>query len=449
MRRISSYTLILLLTAAGLMTEGPRRAYAESSPVAAMPVADVTAEKIAAPEETEAEKAPAEKPAEPPPAEKASAEKSPAEKPSVEQPAAEMAPAAETAPASVAVKILLPVRRPGDAVVPAGDDEDLPVVDTDETLPLPPYPPKARISMGALQTYAMGEEDSLLDVARYFKLGFVELRAANPKVDPWTPVPGEPVTIPSFKLLPRTRQVGIVVNLAQMRLYYFKTPGAEPVTFPIGIGREGLLTPTGETTIVRKVVGPTWFPTPRMREEKPYLPVAFPPGPSNPLGTHALYLGWPEFRIHGTDKPWAIGRRVSSGCMRMYPEDIIALFKMVPVGTKVTVVEQPILVGWIGDELYLEANPSKSQNSDIEINGEHEIKGLTEPLKKMITAAAGIPADRIDWNVVKKAVEERLGYPIVIAGAKMPVAEAAAPAPEPEKHSLFKASSVTKYDYNR
>jgi len=207
---------------------------------------------------------------------------------------------------------------------------------------------------------------------------------------------------------------------------------------------------------VRKVVGPTWFPTPRMREEKPYLPAAIGPGPSNPLGAFALYLGWPEYRIHGTDKPWAIGRRVSSGCMRMYPENIKALFEMVPVGTKVEVVDQPILVGWIKDKLYLEANPSKSQNIDIEVNGEHQIKPLTDGLRKVITDASGVSADKIDWDAVKEAVEERRGYPVVIspddnadkAEKKKEAKKEDAPPPA-QPHALFKGATDTRYNYNR
>lgn len=291
----------------------------------------------------------------------------------------------------------------------------LPVIDIDESYDLPEYPMGARVAMGQQKTYTIGEEDTVLDVARYFGLGFVETRAANPELDPWTAVAGEKVLIPGFKLLPRTRQDGVVVNLAQMRMYYFRYPGREPVSFPIGIGREGLQTPTGDTTIVRKVAGPVWFPTARMREEKPFLPVSVPAGPSNPLGTHALYLGWPTFLIHGSNKPWAIGRRVSSGCMRMYPEDIIELFNIVPVGTRVTVVDQPILVGWIGHELYLEANPSKTQSNDIEIDGAHVIKPLNDKLVKVIADAAGVAAKNIDWDLVKTIVEERRGYPFVIA----------------------------------
>lgn len=320
--------------------------------------------------------------------------------------------------------VMKPVRRP--AYIAQGD-EALPAIDTDEALPLPKYPADARTATGKIQTYIIDEEDTLLDVARHYRLGFVEIRAANPNVDPWTPGPGTEIIVPSFRLLPRTEQKGIVVNLAQMRMYFFKDEKKEPITFPIGIGREGLQTPTGQTTIVRKTAGPTWFPTDRMREEKPFLPAAVPAGPSNPLGTHALYLGWPTFLIHGSNKPWAIGRRVSSGCMRMYPEDIAALYQMVPVGTKVTVVDQPILVGWIGDDLYLEVNPSKTQGNDIEINGEHADKEFSEALKKMITDAAGIGADMVDWDTVKTAFENRTGYPVRIANAKVKI--------EPEKTS--------------
>ncbi|MBI3440269.1 MAG: L,D-transpeptidase family protein [Proteobacteria bacterium] len=335
-----------------------------------------------------------------------------------------------SASSTAMTKVVLPARRPAPSTA---EDDDFPAVDIDETIPLPPYPDKAVVAIGKLQTYTVDEEDTLLDISRHYRLGFIELRAANPQVDPWTPIPGEPVTIPSFKLLPRTAQKGIVVNLAQMRMYYFSKSHKHLVTFPIGVGREGLQTPTGDTTVIRKTAGPVWFPTERMREEKPFLPAAVPAGPSNPLGTHALYLGWPTFLIHGSNKPWAIGRRVSSGCMRMYPEDIKDIFNMVPVGTPVTVVDQPLLVGWVGDTLYLEANPSKTQGNDIEINGEHAIKPLTNAIKKVIVDAAGVQADIIDWDTVRTILEERRGYPVAIASAKTP--------PEKEKNQ----SSLISY----
>jgi len=353
--------------------------------------------------------------------------------PTAASPVTPVPPSPATAPANVppAKSAVTPETDAKNAKAAAADAAPLPVIDTDETQLLPPYPPRARIIVGKPQTYALGEEDTLLDVARHFRLGFVEIRAANPDTDPWTPLPGSEVVIPSFRLLPRARQEGIVVNLAQMRMYYFEDPKKDPITFPIGIGREGLQTPMGETTVTRKVANPIWYPTDRMHEEKPWLPKAVPPGPANPLGTHALHLGWPTFLIHGSNKPWAIGRRVSSGCMRMYPEDIKVLFDKVPVGTKVTVVDQPILVGWVGDTLYLEANPSKSQSNDIEINGEHEIKPLTDAIKKVIIAAANVPEEKIDWELAEKAVAERRGYPVPIANMKMtppPPKKPAAPA---------------------
>lgn len=304
-------------------------------------------------------------------------------------------------------------RTAGQADVDAGEAA-LPAQDVDENADLPAYPKGAKIMSGEMQTYTISEEDTLLDIARHFSLGYVELRAANPEIDPWAPMPGETMVIPSMRLLPRAKQEGILVNLGEMRLYYFKEPGKPPLSYPLGIGREGLETPTGETRILRKTAGPVWRPTERMRKEKTWLPVAVPAGPANPLGTHALYLGFPQVLIHGSNKPWGIGRRVSSGCMRMYPEDIIKMFNMTPIGTKVTVVNQPIKIGWYKGGLYLEANPSMLQSNEIEIDGTHTPKPLDDGLKNFIKKVAGKSAKNIDWTTVKKTVRERRGYPVQI-----------------------------------
>jgi len=327
--------------------------------------------------------------------------------------------AAKPAAAKNIVAPIPPHQKPITSAPPGSVSENgpLPVTNADEGYDLPDYPPGARISEGQMQTYITGEEDTFLDIARHFSLGYVELRAANPDLDPWAPIPGSEMTIPTFKLLPRAPQEGIVVNLGEMRLYYFRTPGAPPVTFPLGIGSEGLDTPTGTTSIIRKVAGPTWSPTDRMRKLKPWLPAVVPAGPSNPLGTHAMYLGWPTFLIHGSNKPWGIGRRVSSGCMRLYPEDITQLFDMVPVGTRVTVVDQPVLMGWLKDGFYLEANPSKTQSNEIEMDGAHTVKPLDDDLRKVIIHAAGPHADSIDWSIVSDVVRQRRGYPVRVAPA--------------------------------
>lgn len=294
-------------------------------------------------------------------------------------------------------------------------EETLKVTNKSEEGSLPDYPMGARIAMGKQTTHTAGEEDTFLDIARHHALGYVELRAANPDIDPWAPPPGQDIVIPGFQLLPRARQQGIVVNLAKMRLYYFREPGREPITYPIGIGSEGLDTPTGVTKVVRKAAGPSWYPTERMREAKPWLPRMVPPGVANPLGTHALYLGWPTFLIHGSNKPWGIGRRVSSGCMRMYPENVVDFFAMVPVGTRVAVVDQPILVGWLDDGLYLEANPTQTQSIDIENGIDITPTPLTDKMREMIVEAAGVAAHRVNWSAVEKTIRERRGMPVLIA----------------------------------
>lgn len=330
--------------------------------------------------------------------------------------AAETTPEVAASPAAAPVK---PVKAKSKAKNPKAtkslSEEALKVTNKPEDGSLPDYPMGARIAMGKNKTYVVGEEDTFLDIARHFGVGYVEMRAANPAADPWAPAPGTEVLIPGMQLLPRARQQGVVVNLAKMRLYYFRDPGSEPISFPIGIGSEGLDTPTGVTKIVRKTAGPSWYPTDRMREAKTWLPRMVPPGAANPLGTHALYLGWPTFLIHGSNKPWGVGRRVSSGCMRMYPENIVSFFEMVPVGTRVTIVDQPILVGWLDDGLYLEANPTYSQSVDIENGLDITPTPLTDKMREMITAAAGVAASRVNWSVVEKTVKERSGVPVMIA----------------------------------
>ncbi len=262
--------------------------------------------------------------------------------------------------------------------------------------------------------YSADYEDTLIHLARNNDLGFVELRTANPTLDPWIPGAGVKIILPKRHILPEAPRKGLVVNLAEMRLYYFKYPGEAPITFPISIGREGLQTPVGTTTIVRKAEGPTWRPTPRMREEKPELPESVGPGPDNPLGTHALYLGWPQYLIHGTNKPYGVGRRVSSGCMRMYPENIIELYSMVPVGTSVTVVDQPVKVGWIDDDLYIEVSPTQEQSLKIEEEGQGTVYEITKEDIQLINKKAGIYADDLDWKEIRQAVKDHRGYPVKI-----------------------------------
>lgn len=271
--------------------------------------------------------------------------------------------------------------------------------------------------IGQMGTYHAEYEDTLVHIGRRHGLGFVEMRAANPHVDPWIPGSGAKITIPNMHLLPDSAgRSGVVINLAEMRIYYYKTKGAPPITFPIGIGRDGLETPVGVTSVVRKMAGPTWHPTDRMRQEDPKLPAVVGPGPDNPMGTHAMYLGFPLLAIHGTNKPYGIGRRVSSGCIRMFPEDIIKMYEMTPAGTKVTVVDQPIKAAWIGDKLYLEVHPTQQQATQMERDGAVPDYELSERDLSYILSVAGPQVQKLDWTSIRKVVKERRGYPVVIAG---------------------------------
>jgi L,D-transpeptidase ErfK/SrfK len=288
--------------------------------------------------------------------------------------------------------------------------------------PLPSHKPKQSLNkslelifVGDMRTHEASYKDTLVKLARENNLGFVELRSANPFIDPWLPGEGTEILLPTRHLLPDAPREGIVINLPEMRLYYFQEEGAVPVTFPIGVGREGLRTPEGTTRVRKKKVGPTWHPTKRMREENPDLPKAVPPGPDNPLGSHILYLAWPEYAIHGTNKPFGIGRRVSSGCIRMYPESIIELYEMVEEGTMVTVINQPLKAAWIENKLYLEAHPTMKQAGQMETEGGIPDYSVSEAEMAALMKVVGYDVDLLDWEAVQKVIRSRSGYPIVVA----------------------------------
>ena len=218
--------------------------------------------------------------------------------------------------------------------------------------------------VGELQVIEARYEDTFVDIARAYNLGFDELVEANPEVDPWLPGKGTRVILPTQFILPNAPHEGIVINLASKRLFWYlpaDDDGARAVlTFPIGIGLQGTATPTGITTITQKVQDPVWFVPAAIRAEYAAegnpLPRQVLPGPDNPLGKHALLLGMPSYLIHGTNRPAGVGMRVSHGCVRLFPENIELLYNEVPVGEMVTIVDQPWLAGWHDNRLYLEAH---------------------------------------------------------------------------------------------
>lgn len=219
--------------------------------------------------------------------------------------------------------------------------------------------------VGTLQMTKVAGEDTFSDIARRFNLGYEELVRANPGIDPWLPGEGREIVLPTQYVLPNAPRQGLVINLAQLRVFYYPKAGeGEPqkvITHPIGIGKVGWSTPEGSTKIIGKTKSPTWFPPASVRKEHREagdpLPAKVPPGPDNPLGDRMMSLGWPSYLIHGTNKPYGVGMRSSHGCMRFYPEDITLLYDAIPVGTKVTVVNQPLVLGWHRDAMYLQAFP--------------------------------------------------------------------------------------------
>lgn len=267
--------------------------------------------------------------------------------------------------------------------------------------------------VGRIGVHFVTKGETLLDIARANGLGILEVMAANPSVDPWIPREGQLVILPLLRILPDAPREGIVINLAERRLYYFGSGSSAVRSWPIGIGRLGFKTPLGETRIARKKTDPTWYPTEETRADNPDLPHAVPAGPDNPMGRHALYLAWPQYAVHGTNQPWGIGRHVSRGCIRLYPEDIEALFDLSGVGTKVTVLDQRAKLAWSQDKLYLEIHPSRAQLNDLEETGRFAAEPL-DGLREMIEAAAGDHVDRLDHLAIARAERERRGIPQII-----------------------------------
>lgn len=267
--------------------------------------------------------------------------------------------------------------------------------------------------IGTLSHYRTTDKDIMPDVALRFDVGFVELLAANPGVNTWRPKVGTRLVLPTEHILPEAPRHGIVVNLSDQRLYYFPGNG-KVISYPIGTGQHGWRTPLGKTQIVRKRVDPTWVPPASIRAEHPNLPASIPPGPNNPLGKYALRLGWPGYEIHGTNRPYAIGRRATHGCIRLYPADIADLFHRVKVGTPVLVVNQPVKVGRRNGALYLEVHPTRQQIDEIEEKSAFSPLAHTPNVWPQIHHFAGSASPEVNRKRVVEAMAERRGVPVRI-----------------------------------
>ncbi len=274
-------------------------------------------------------------------------------------------------------------------------------------------PPHGQDVVGETKVVTARYEDTFSDFARKYDVGYREMLAANPGVDPWLPGEGTRVVIPTRFILPPPPREGIIINLAELRLYYFPPGEQRVITHPIGIGREGWETPLGRTRIIQKARDPSWTPPESIREEYAQkgieLPRVVKPGPDNPLGRFALRLGLPGYLIHGTNRPYGVGMRVSHGCIRLYPEDIETLFQQVPVGTPVRIIDLPHKAGWLNGTLFLEAHPlleEKAKDPDTAFN-------LT-PVVEAITMVRGDIRMDPDWDRVEEIARQRLGIPLPI-----------------------------------
>ncbi|WP_429082577.1 L,D-transpeptidase family protein [Aeromonas bivalvium] len=279
-----------------------------------------------------------------------------------------------------------------------------------------PLPEANSRLIGAPEDYIVQQGDHLELIGARTQIGFLALLEANPGVDPYLPKPGTRLTLPTQMLLPDVPREGIVINLPELRLYYFPKGKAEVVVLPIGIGDIGRETPEMTTTVIAKNPNPTWTPGPMVRkswlEQKGIdLPAVVPPGPDNPLGKFAMRLGYgnKDYLIHGTNKEFGVGLRVSAGCIRLRPDDIESLFAMVPLGTQVRVINQPVKSAIEPDgSRWLEVHSPLSR-TELELE-----QGA--PLVLGSAVKGFIEAPEVDAGQASLALERKSGMPLLVGG---------------------------------
>ena len=280
--------------------------------------------------------------------------------------------------------------------------------------------------VGDARSTQASHEDTLLDIARRNGLGYTEIKLANQGVDTWLPGEGRQIVLPKRFVLPSTPREGLVLNIPEMRLYYYpdskgapqSQTGATVQTYPLGVGREGWSTPYETTRVTAKVAQPAWYPPESIREERAAegdpLPKIVPAGPDNPLGEFAMRLSLPSYLIHGTNRPWGVGMRVSHGCIRLYPEDIEQLFAQVDVGTSVRIINEPYKVGVKDGVIYLEAHPHLEEDAGLFNNAFNQI------VERVLARTQARPGRyEIDWELARQVLEEAHGLPVAI-GMELP-----------------------------
>jgi L,D-transpeptidase ErfK/SrfK len=276
-----------------------------------------------------------------------------------------------------------------------------------------PLPPPGQDIIGQVQTITAKYEDTFADIGTKYDLGYLEMIAANPGVDAWLPGAGTQIVLPTRFILPPGPREGIVINLAEYRLYYYPKGRNVVYTFPLGIGREGWGSPVSTTKITAKTPRPTWTPPASVRAEHAadgdILPAVVPAGPDNPLGPFKFGLGLPGYLIHGSDKKFGIGMRTSHGCFRMYNNNVLEMADMVPVGTTVRIMSEPYKFGRSGGKVFLEAHAPLDDNGNPSIVDKHT--AVINALLKRDDLSTNL---RMNWDQVRDVVAAEDGMPVEI-----------------------------------
>jgi len=299
-------------------------------------------------------------------------------------------------------------------------------------------PPEGYDVIGSVSTVTARYEDTLVDIARRHGLGYNDVVRANPDVDVWVPGEGTEIVLPNRFVLPPGPRKGLVLNLAEYRMYYYpeakEGESAYVYTYPMSIGRMDWETPLGKTSIVAMAKNPAWYPPQSVRDEHAAdgdpLPRIVPPGPENPLGTRALRLGLPGYLIHGTNRPAGVGMRVSHGCVRMFPEDVEFLFDRIKVKTPVRIINVPIKMGWDGEVLVAEVHPLlespqplldesleqiEKLDADVELPApDPESKDPLTYVTEQFIAATAERAGQLDWDLIEELIGRSDGIPEVV-----------------------------------
>lgn len=295
---------------------------------------------------------------------------------------------------------------------------------------------------GRLDVFTTKYEDTFAEVGNQLALGYLELVKANPGVDPWLPGEGTMITLPRQYVIPEARREGIVINLAEYRLYYFTGDGVQ--VYPVGVGTAENPSPLTNAEVTMPLESPAWYPPASIRAEYEasgeYLPRMIPPGPDNPLGTHALMLSEKGYVIHGTNKQFGVGMPVSHGCFRMYNEDISRFVYQVSKGTPVQIIHKPVKIGLSGGEVWLEVHRRNEEYTQQE--RDRLWREVSEEVEAFRQKHPGVEVQR---RAIEVAVDQADGIPAMVgeqvarlASDKTPEDnQPSSPAEEPEQTLYF------------